>query len=68
MHPLFVVETVVLSTMCLIILQNDYEQYLESSPLILKAKVQADNCAMCQFGMQYLFEILQNKDDQEEVR
>jgi hypothetical protein len=23
---------------------------------------------MCQYGMHYLFEILQNKDDQEEIR
>jgi hypothetical protein len=48
--------------------QNELDQYLESSPVLLKAKVQADNCAMCEYGVHYLFEILQNKDDQEEVR
>jgi hypothetical protein len=34
----------------------------------MKEKVQADNCAMCQYAMHYVYEILQNKDDQEEIR
>ncbi len=47
---------------------DDLGQYLDESPVLMKEKVQADNCAMCQYAMHYVYEILQNKDDQEEIR
>ena len=44
------------------------EDYLSASPVLMREKLRADNCAMCEYGMHYLFEILENKDDQEEIR
>ena len=36
--------------------------------MLLKEKLQEDNCAMCQYAMHYVYEFLENKDDQEEIR
>lgn len=47
---------------------SDLVEGMQMSPVLMEAKKESTNCEMCEFAMNYVFEILQNKDDREEIR